>query len=208
LRFRLSTTLKALIDFVGSALLIIILSPLLVLLTVAISMESPGGPFFLQPRIGRHGRVFRILKFRTMRRDAPMLRERLVGDAGPGRLVFKMQGDPRVTRLGRFLRKYSLDELPQLVNVAIGEMSLVGPRPLLLEDFQKTSPETPGYEEWFRVRHRFRPGISGLWQVSGRNRLTVDELMNLDVRYVRDWSLLLDLWILLRTPAAVLRGAD
>jgi lipopolysaccharide/colanic/teichoic acid biosynthesis glycosyltransferase len=208
LSWRIRTSLKTLFDRVAAALLILLLSPLLLLILVLIQLDSPGGPFFTQTRIGRHGKPFEILKFRTMTVEAPHLREEFVKDRGPERLVFKLKGDPRVTRLGRFLRKFSLDELPQLVNVVRGDMSLIGPRPLLLEDFEKTSPELPGYDKWYEERHRFRPGISGLWQVSGRNHLPFDKLMDLDVQYIQKWGLLFDLLILAKTPLAVLRGAD
>ncbi|MGE0453373.1 MAG: exopolysaccharide biosynthesis polyprenyl glycosylphosphotransferase [Vicinamibacteria bacterium] len=189
-------------DFLAAAFLLIVLSPLFALLALAILLSSGRPVLFGQERAGLHGRRLRVLKFRTMVRDAETQREELLARNETGGPAFKMTQDPRVTPLGRLLRKWSLDELPQLGNVLAGSMSLVGPRPLPLR-------EQAALRGWHRRRLSMKPGITGLWQVSGRNDVGFEEWMRLDLRYVDEWSLLLDVEILLRTLPAVLsaRGA-
>ena len=193
-----SALAKTTIDRVGAALGLALLSPLLAVIALAIRLDSPGAPVFSQIRTGRDGRPFRMYKFRSMVTDA----ESRLGDlmelnegAGP---LFKMAEDPRITRLGRFLRSSSLDELLQLVNVVKGDMSLVGPRPAL-------PSETAAYDPWTWRRLHVRPGLTGLWQVSGRSSLTWEEAVRKDLEYVNHQSLRLDLSILLRTVGAVIR---
>ncbi len=197
---------KRIFDFVGSALLLLLLSPLLILLMILIAIDSPGSPFFRHDRIGLHGRTFRIWKFRTMSDGAHGQRDQMLKSDHSRRLLFKNKRDPRVTRFGRFLRKFSLDELPQLINVMRGEMSLIGPRPLLKEDFQGPGMSHALYRLWVRDRHRLWPGITGLWQVSGRNELSFDESMGLDLHYVIHWSPWMDLVVLCKTLPAVFAG--
>lgn len=193
---------KALFDRAAAAVLLLLLLPLLLLLVVLVRLDSPGTALFAQWRGGLNGRRFRMLKFRTMREGAEAERDGLLRANEMDGPVFKLGADPRVTRLGRLLRRWSLDELPQLVNVLRGEMSLVGPRPLPMV-------ETDALDGWRRRRLSVKPGLTGLWQVSGRNDLGFEEWMKLDLQYVDNWSLGLDLAILLRTLPAVLsrRGA-
>lgn len=174
--------------------------PLLAVLALAIRLDSPGPAFFCQERIGYRGRRFRLLKLRTMVSDAelrlPALR-RAHRSAGP---VFKLRDDPRVTRVGRWLRRWSLDELPQLLNVLRGEMSLVGPRPLPPDQIDAGDPR-------FRRRTDALPGLTGLWQVTGRAmHVDYDRWLALDCRYVEEWTPALDMRILALTPRAVLKG--
>jgi len=191
---------KRIVDVSVSALLLTILSPILALIAIAIRLDSPGSPFFLQERAGLGGRRFRMIKFRTMRDGADTEKQDLghLNQSGDKRL-FKIRDDPRTTRLGRFLRRWSLDELPQLANVLIGEMSLVGPRPFFEADFQD-------YEDHHFRRLDAKPGITGLWQVSGRSEiLDFEDVIYLDRQYIEQWSFWLDVSILFRTIPAVLR---
>ena len=194
--------LKRTFDVVASALALLILSPVLAGAAFAIRVDSPGPIFFRQVRVGRNGREFKILKFRSMAIDAEArlasLRERNEV-SGP---VFKMRDDPRVTRVGRFLRRTSLDELPQFLNVLAGDMSIVGPRPPI-------PAEVRLYERWQRRRLSVKPGITCTWQVSGRSNIPFDQWMRLDLEYIDSWSLWQDIRICLRTVPAVLlsRGA-
>jgi lipopolysaccharide/colanic/teichoic acid biosynthesis glycosyltransferase len=183
----------------GAAVALIALAPLLLLLALAIRRESPGPAIFRQVRVGQDGRLFTVLKLRTMVSE-PVSEATLENDCDG--VLFKMRRDPRITPLGAWLRKYSLDELPQLANVVMGQMRLVGPRPALPE-------EVAAYAEDDRRRLAVRPGITGLWQVSGRSDLTWEETVRLDLHYVDNWSPWLDLIILARTVRAVLghRGA-
>jgi lipopolysaccharide/colanic/teichoic acid biosynthesis glycosyltransferase len=183
-------------------------APVLAAAAVAIKATSRGPVLFRQERIGLGGRPFSILKLRTMRADADdrlhreLCRRELLepeADAGTTDGAYKLERDPRVTAVGRFLRRASIDELPQLANVVRGEMSLVGPRPLLAYEVELHDP-------FHRQRHLVRPGLTGLWQVSGRNKLTARQMLDLDVRYVAARSWRLDLSILARTPSAVFRG--
>ena len=201
--------LKRCVDLLGAAVGLLVASPVMLLVAAAIKLDSRGPVFFRQERIGTGGRRFRVWKFRTMRNGASdaahreLVHQMLRGDdaaavrqsaRGP---VYKLTNDSRVTRIGWLLRRTSVDELPQLLNVLRGEMSLVGPRPPLLYEFEK-------YDHWQFDRLQVLPGITGLWQVSGRNRLTYRQMCELDVEYVRRWSVWLDFKILLKTIPVVL----
>lgn len=199
---RPSLLVKEVIDRLGAAVGLVVLSPFLVLVAVLVKATSPGPVLFSQLRGGINGRPFRMFKFRTMRSGAEAERDSLLGENEMDGPVFKLSEDPRVTPLGRLLRRTSVDELPQLVNVLLGQMSLVGPRPLPVVEAR----ELDGIH---RRRMSVRPGITGLWQVSGRSDLTFQEWMALDLQYVDNWNLGLDAIILLRTIPAILsaRGA-
>jgi exopolysaccharide biosynthesis polyprenyl glycosylphosphotransferase len=193
---------KRTFDFVVALLLVVVLSPVLVLIAIAVAISSRGPVLYRSMRPGIGGESFACLKFRTMRSDADQIQadlESLNEASGP---LFKIRRDPRLTRFGTFLRRYSLDELPQLLNVLAGKMSLVGPRPLPQRDFDQL-------EEWHKKRYLVLPGITGLWQVAGRSELDFDDLVRLDFLYLERWSVGLDLAILLKTVPAVLsrRGA-
>jgi exopolysaccharide biosynthesis polyprenyl glycosylphosphotransferase len=190
---------KGLVDRALTLLLTFFALPVMLLIALAIRIDSRGPVLFRQKRVGTQGREFHMVKFRTMCVDAEAQLVELRRDAGND-VMFKMRTDPRVTRVGRFLRRFSLDELPQLINVARGEMSLVGPRPPLLS-------EVEGYEPDAVRRLRVKPGLTGLWQVSGRSDLSWDESLRLDLWYVDNWCLALDLQILFRTAKAVVRGS-
>jgi len=209
---RTSRVIKRAIDILGSAAVLIVLSPLLLAIAVAIKLSSPGPILFRQKRIGQHGIPFTFLKFRSMycANDSQIHREYIKqfiagtvesGKSEPnGKVVYKITKDPRVTRVGRLLRKTSLDEFPQLLNVLKGEMSLVGPRPPI-------PYEVESYDIWHRRRLlEVRPGLTGLWQVNGRSRLRFDDMVRLDLKYATAWSLWLDVKILLQTPRAILFG--
>ena len=194
--------LKRTFDIVGSTLLLIVLSPLLLAITLAVRLTSRGPALYRSSRRGIGQRPFACLKFRTMQMDAEQRQEDLEELNEADGAMFKIREDPRLTPVGGLLRRFSLDELPQLVNVLRGEMSLVGPRPLPERDYDMLA-------EWHRKRYLVLPGITGLWQVSGRSELDFDDLVNLDFMYLERWSLALDLTILLKTVPAVLtrRGA-
>ncbi len=204
---------KRLMDIVGSTLALLIFLPLFLIISAAIKLTSKGPVIFRQERLGQFGETFTCLKFRTMyvNNDLNIHKKfmtRLIHgqyeakDEKSGATVYKMMDDPRITRVGRFLRRTSLDELPQFVNVLKGEMSLVGPRPPLAYEFQQ-------YEIWHRRRVlEVKPGITGLWQVNGRSRVRFDDMVRLDLRYVRTCSVWLDIQILLQTPKAVFLGND
>jgi exopolysaccharide biosynthesis polyprenyl glycosylphosphotransferase len=193
---------KIVVDRVGAALLLALLSPLLLASAVAILVTMGRPVFYSQPRVGFHRRVFECLKFRTMERDADQRLAALESQNEVSGPVFKIRDDPRVTRVGRFLRTYSFDEIPNLLNVLRGEMSLVGPRPLPLRDYELL-------EDWHRKRYLVLPGMTGLWQISGRADLGFDELVRLDFYYLDHWSIWLDVQIMLKTIPSVLarRGA-
>jgi len=208
---RFALGVKRSMDVVGSAAALLVMSPVLAAVAVAIKLTSKGPVLFKQERLGQYGRKFTVLKFRSMRTDcdakihqeyvqqfiAGKVGSEAQGDKKP---VFKIQEDPRVTPLGRFLRKTSLDEFPQFWNVLVGHMSLVGPRPPVPYEYQ-------AYDLWHRRRVlEIKPGITGLWQVKGRSRTRFDEMVRLDLKYARIWSIGLDVKILLQTPAAVLTG--
>jgi exopolysaccharide biosynthesis polyprenyl glycosylphosphotransferase len=186
-------------DLAAGALLLLVLSPMLTLIALAIKLSSRGPVLYRSMRPGIGGKPFACLKFRTMVHGAEDLQDRLEPDnelTGP---LFKIRDDPRITPVGRFLRRWSLDELPQLFNVLGGEMSLVGPRPLPQRDYDRL-------DDWHRKRYLVLPGMTGLWQVSGRSELDFDELVRLDFLYLERWSVFLDLTILLRTVPAVFRA--
>jgi exopolysaccharide biosynthesis polyprenyl glycosylphosphotransferase len=199
-------------DIFISSVTILLLAPLWLVIAVLIKLDSRGGIFFLQERVGMDGRKFLCYKFRTMRADADenihreVYRKNIAGktsEANAGNVlkpVFgKVRNDPRITRVGRLLRRASLDELPQFLNVLKGDMSIVGPRPPI-------PYEVEDYELRHRRRLEMKPGITGLWQVSGRNRLTFEEMVGIDLYYIENWSLWLDLKIILLTLPAILRG--
>jgi len=180
------------LDVVLAAALLIIAAPLLALAALAIRLESRGRVFYRQLRVGRHGQPFELWKLRTM----------VPGAETMGAGIYVVEGDPRITRTGRLLRRFSLDELPNMLNVLRGEMSLVGPRPLPVRDYDKL-------EDWHRNRYLVLPGMTGLWQISGRSDLSFDDLVRLDFYYLENWSIWLDISILAKTAPAVLsrRGA-
>ncbi len=191
---------KSAFDRLGASLALIVLSPMLAVIAIAIRSGSKGPALFRQVRVGRDGRDFTVLKFRTMVVDAEQRKAALIQHNDHDGVLFKIRNDPRVTRIGGWLRRYSLDELPQLINVLRGDMSLVGPRPPLPE-------EVVQYGDDVRRRLVVRPGMTGLWQVSGRADLSWEESVRLDLRYVENWSLTLDLQILWKTWSAVARGS-
>jgi lipopolysaccharide/colanic/teichoic acid biosynthesis glycosyltransferase len=208
----ISRVVKRGMDIVGSCLALLALLPVILIIALAVKLTSPGPIMFRQKRIGQYGVPFTFLKFRTMyTANDPQIHKEYVtrfiaghikpaGSETNGKAVYKITKDPRLTRVGGFLRRTSLDELPQFVNVLRGEMSLVGPRPPVLY-------EVDAYDVWHRRRVlEVKPGITGLWQVSGRSRLRFDDMVRLDLRYAKAWSLWLDLKILVRTPRAVLSG--
>jgi exopolysaccharide biosynthesis polyprenyl glycosylphosphotransferase len=202
--FSWRTEAKRIFDFVSASLLLLITAPALVLVALLIKLESKGPIFFVQERVGLNKRRFKMLKFRTMQRDAESRMseiEHLNEKSGP---IFKIRNDPRITSVGRWLRRTSIDELPQLVNVLLGDMSIVGPRPLSVRDATRMELA------WQKRRFSVKPGLTCLWQVSGRSNLSFEQWMQLDLEYIDRWSLGLDASILLRTiPAIVLaRGAS
>jgi exopolysaccharide biosynthesis polyprenyl glycosylphosphotransferase len=194
--------LKRTFDLVGASALLVVLSPMLLAIVVAVRLTSRGPILFRSIRPGIGQRPFDCLKFRTMYSDAERRQSDLEGRNEASGALFKIRNDPRMTPVGRLLRRFSLDELPQLINVLRGEMSLVGPRPLPERDYEHL-------EDWHRKRYLVLPGITGLWQVSGRSELDFDDLVRLDFLYLERWSLALDLTILLKTIPAVFtrRGA-
>lgn len=207
---KMARAIKRLLDIVASSIALLSLSWLFLAIAVIVRLSSKGPALFRQTRIGLHGKRFTFLKFRSMRvnNDSAIHKEYVAQfisgkaalHAHGNKEVFKITQDPRVTPVGRFLRKTSLDELPQLINVLKGEMSLIGPRPPIPYEYER-------YDLWHRRRVvETRPGITGLWQVSGRSRTSFDEMVRLDLLYARNWSLWLDLKILLDTPRAVLSG--
>lgn len=211
-RRRVPMVVKRAIDVLGSGLLLLVLSPILAVIALLIKLTSAGPVIFEQERVGQFGRRFKCLKFRTMHaNNDPKIHREYVQNFIAGKAssqssnqiaapVFKLTNDPRITAVGRFLRKTSLDEFPQFWNVLRGEMSLVGPRPPVPYEFDV-------YDCWHRRRVlEVKPGVTGLWQVSGRSRTSFDDMVRLDVRYSQNWSLWLDLRILLATPRAVFMG--
>jgi exopolysaccharide biosynthesis polyprenyl glycosylphosphotransferase len=205
---KFSMTIKKAIDFVGSSTAILLFSPVFIISAVAIKTTSKGPVFFRQKRMGENGKIFTMFKFRSMYMESDQekhkkyiekyILEQNISAVEPG--VFKLNNDSRITPVGRFLRKTSLDELPQFINVLKGDMSLVGPRPPI-------PYECDLYDIWHRRRLlTCKPGITGLWQVTGRSRTTFDEMVRLDLKYISEWSLWLDLKILIMTPKAVMTG--
>jgi len=191
---------KRTLDIVVTSVALVVSAPLMIGIAVAVKLSSPGPVMFRQRRVGAQEREFTIFKFRTMIVGAHAQRDGLEAHNEADGLLFKMRRDPRVTKVGRFLRRTSLDELPQLFNVLLGEMSLVGPRPALPE-------ETTRYVEAQRGRLRVKPGLTGLWQVNGRHDLVFDDYVRYDLFYVENWSLTMDLYILFKTIPALLSGS-
>ena len=209
---KLFSVIKRAMDVAGSAMLLAVLSPVFTTLALAIKLTSKGPVFFRQQRIGQYGKPFVLLKFRSMYMDSDAathmnyVRQLIAGEAerhpanGNGEGVYKLAADPRITRVGSLLRRTSMDELPQLINVLRGDMSLVGPRPPI--DY-----EVDEYDAWhLRRLLEAKPGLTGLWQVSGRSRVSFDDMVRLDLLYAKTWSPWLDLKILLQTPKAVIAG--
>jgi exopolysaccharide biosynthesis polyprenyl glycosylphosphotransferase len=199
---RSSLFLKRVMDTVISFVAVLVLAPVFLVIAAAIKLDSRGPVFFRQVRMGRGDSRFHIVKFRTMVVDADAHKGDVVHlnkHAGTDERMFKAPNDPRVTRVGRFLRRYSIDELPQLVNVLLGDMSLVGPRPLIPEEHRHV-------DGWGLKRLDLKPGITGLWQILGRDDIPFGEMVELDHRYVTTWSLVEDLRILMRTVPVVLKG--
>ena len=197
----LAALVKRGFDFLGSAALLVVLAPAMIAIALAIKLTSPGPVLFAQDRVGFNKRRFRLYKFRTMVPDAEQRLAELEHRNEVSGPVFKITLDPRITSIGKFLRKSSVDELPQLFNVLRGDMSLVGPRPLALRDYRGIK------EDWHRRRLSVRPGITCLWQVQGRNSVPFERWMELDMEYIDKWSLLLDVKILLKTVPEVLKGS-
>jgi exopolysaccharide biosynthesis polyprenyl glycosylphosphotransferase len=192
--------IKRTLDCMISGALLVFLSPLFLVVAVLVKLTSPGPIFFRQVRVGLNKRQFSIYKFRTMVANAEQLQDQLLSMNEMTGPVFKIKKDPRVTALGRILRNTSIDELPQLFNVLMGDMSLVGPRAMSLRDYQLFD------KDWQRRRFSVKPGITCLWQIHGRNSIPFEKWMELDMQYIDTWSLWLDLKILARTVPAVLRG--
>jgi lipopolysaccharide/colanic/teichoic acid biosynthesis glycosyltransferase len=212
-RKKVSLSLKRLMDIVGSLVALILCLPVFVIIALAIKLTSKGPVLFRQPRLGRYGKKFTFLKFRSMHvgNDHKIHEEYvarfILGVPGAGQTagsqakLYKLTSDPRITPVGRLLRNTSLDEIPQFLNVLLGDMSLVGPRPPVIYEFER-------YDLWHKRRLlAAKPGITGLWQVDGRSRVRFDEMVRLDIRYARSWSLWLDIKILVKTPRAVISGA-
>jgi Undecaprenyl-phosphate galactose phosphotransferase WbaP len=197
----LGSSIKRIVDIVGSLLGIVLLSPCLLAFALLIKLDSAGPAFYTQPRLGKDGKRIKIYKFRTMVANAEQaLADYLKGNEQAQHeweATQKLRNDPRVTRVGKILRRFSIDETPQLFNVLLGDMSLVGPRPIMLNQIRI-------YGESIDIYQGVRPGMTGLWQVSGRNRTTFQERARFDVYYVRHWSIWLDIYVLLRTVWIVL----
>ncbi len=190
--------LKKSLDFTAALFLLIILTPFLLFIAALIKLTSPGPIVFCQKRVGKRRQIFCMYKFRSMIENADKIRPKLRNLNEAKGHFFKIKNDPRVTKVGKWIRLYSLDELPQLINVLKGEMSLVGPRPMPLD-------EVESYTDWHHQRHQVIPGLTGLWQVSGRSDLPFDEMIELDLLYIQNHSFRLDLRILLKTISIVLR---
>ncbi|WP_258442823.1 sugar transferase [Limosilactobacillus mucosae] len=184
---------KRIFDVVASAIALVLLSPFFLILAIAIKIDDPNGPvFYTQTRVGKNGKTFQIIKFRSMISNADKLLARLKNQNEVEGAMFKMKNDPRITRVGRFIRKYSLDELPQLINVIGGSMSIVGPRPPLISEVEQ-------YTDYDKQRLMVVPGCTGMWQVGGRNDVDFDEMVRLDLTYIQNRSVWLDLKIMFET---------
>lgn len=200
-------TLKRLFDILIALTGLVFLSPALLTIAILIKLQDRGPAVFAHTRIGRHGAPFECYKFRSMVIDAPQRLEALLASNPEAAAEWardqKLRNDPRITSLGRFLRRSSLDEFPQLINILQGDMSVVGPRPIVKDEVRRYGPDFDAYKS-------VRPGVTGLWQVSGRNDVSYDQRVQLDARYARSWSVLGDVWITLKTVPAVLlsRGAS
>ena len=194
-RVRVYDAAKSAVDFSLALLLLILLLPVFLIIAVAIKLESRGPIFFIQERVGRDGRLFGFVKFRSMENGAHQRHEEVIGEFQEGAAV-GVKADPRVTSVGAVLRRWSIDELPQLINVLRGEMSLVGPRPLPLRDYELL-------DDVQKKRYMVLPGVTGMWQVSGRSDLGFDELIRLDFSYIDQWSIWMDMVILVKTIPVV-----
>jgi len=197
-RQRVYQILKRAFDIVGAIVLIILLSPVLIAVFAILTITTRGRPLFIQERIGYLGRQFPMIKFRTMRLDADKLQHQVQNQHKDGP-IFKNRRDPRVTPIGRFLRKTSIDEMPQLFNVLAGHMSLVGPRP-------PVAKEVVLYKNWQRRRLAIKPGLTCLWQVSGRSEIGFEDWVRMDIWYARNQNFFTDLWLLIKTPWTVITG--
>lgn len=196
---QISYTIERTLDFVAATLLLFLLSPIFLIVAIAIKLDSPGEIFFRQTRIGLCDRHFQIWKFRTMHVNSEALQQQLeIKNEVEGGIIFKIKDDPRVTKVGKIIRTYSLDELPQLFNVLLGDMSLIGPRPLTIRDVNKMDTA-------LKIRHKLLPGISGLAQVNGRSGCSSQQFFDWDIQYTEKWSLWLDLKIFLKTIPAVIK---
>ena len=195
--------LKRLMDIAGGMIGLILSSPIMLVTAIAIKIDSPGPVFFKQTRVGQNGRYFKIYKFRSMYIDAEERKKELMAQNEiQGGVMFKMKNDPRVTKVGRVIRKLSIDELPQFLNVVQGTMSLVGTRPPTIDEVQKYKTN-----QWRRIS--IKPGLTGLWQVSGRsNVLDFEEIVQMDVEYIDSWSIFEDIKIILKTVLVVIRHKD
>jgi lipopolysaccharide/colanic/teichoic acid biosynthesis glycosyltransferase len=204
MRFTRSQELvKRAFDVTMAAIVLVMLAPVMLLICLLVKLTSQGPVFYNSFRVGKGGRYFKFLKFRSMYTNAD--RARHVAANEKSGHIYKMRDDPRVTPLGRILRRYSLDELPQLINVLRGEMSLVGPRPLPAQDLDPDGMSRQ-FSDWAEGRSSVQPGITGLWQISGRSDLSFEDMVRLDLEYIKNWSLMLDIKIILETPALVLKG--
>jgi lipopolysaccharide/colanic/teichoic acid biosynthesis glycosyltransferase len=194
---------KRVFDVIAVSIVLVLLVPLAIVVAILVKATSKGPVLYRAPRVGQGGRYFTFLKFRTMRADSK--REAVRGKNEANGHLFKIRNDPRVTPIGRLLRRYSVDELPQLLNVLAGDMSLVGPRPLPVEDMDPDGMSSR-FAIWSERRASVPPGITGLWQIRGRSELPFSDLIKYDLEYIHNWSLMTDLRILLQTPGLVLSG--
>ncbi|MEK1481643.1 sugar transferase [Limosilactobacillus fermentum] len=191
--------IKRLFDVVASAIGVVVISPVLLIIAICIKVDDPHGPvFYTQTRVGKDGHEFKIIKFRSMVSNADELLAKLQDQNEVNGAMFKMKDDPRITRVGRVIRKYSLDELPQLINVVTGSMSIVGPRPPLVSEVEQ-------YTEYDKQRLLVTPGATGMWQVGGRNDVDFDEMVRLDLTYIQNRSVWLDLKIMLETVKVMIK---
>ena len=188
---------KRIIDIVGSFTGLILLSPLILIVSMLIKLESKGEVIFKQKRVGLNGKEFYMYKFRSMVINAEELKEQLESQNEMSGPMFKIKDDPRITKVGKFIRKTSIDELPQLINVIKGDMSLVGPRPSLPKEVEK-------FEQWMMERLEVKPGLTCIWQISGRNNIDFEDWMKLDIKYVRERSFKLDMKLILKTVLVLL----
>ena len=203
--FGINFLLKRLLDAIAAVVILIIISPILLLIAILVKKSSPGPIFYKQDRIGLKGRRFQVWKFRTMVENASELQKELEAkNEVKGGVLFKIKEDPRITKIGKFLRRYSLDELPQLINVLEGTMSLVGPRPLAIRDYERSIQHVEQFDRDKFLRYEVLPGITGLWQVKGRASIDSEEIFYWDLVYILQWSLALDLKILIETIKVVL----
>lgn len=201
-RYMFQWFIKRFIDIAGSFIGLIVISPILFAIAISIRKESPGKVIYKQTRVGLNGKKFEMYKFRSMIDGAETDLDTLKEHNDTNDVMFKMKDDPRVTKVGAFIRKHSLDELPQLFNVLKGEMSLIGPRPPLVSELEE-------YEKWHYKRFATLPGMTGLWQVSGRSSIVdFDKVVRLDIQYIENWSLLFDLEIFLKTIPIVIWGDE